>query len=36
MPKVLLDWLKHPVVTAGLGFKVAKELLMRICSQRER
>ena len=29
LPKVLLDWLEHPVVTAGLGFKVAKELYMR-------
>ena len=29
LPKVLLDWLEHPVVTAGLGFKIAKELFMK-------
>lgn len=28
LPNVLMDWLQYPVVTAGLGVKIAKELLM--------
>ena len=28
LPKALVDWLHEPVVTAGLGFKIAKELFM--------
>lgn len=29
VPKVLEEWLQAPYVTAGLGFKIAKELYMR-------
>ena len=28
LPNVLMDWLQYPVVTAGPGVKIAKELLM--------
>ena len=28
LPKVLEEWLQDPVVTAALGFKIAKELFM--------
>ena len=28
LPNVLMDRLQYPVVTAGLGVKIAKELLM--------
>ena len=28
LPKALEEWLEDPSVTAGLGFKIAKELFM--------
>ena len=28
LPKALEEWLQDPSVTAGLGFKIAKELFM--------
>ena len=28
LPKVLEEWLEDPFVTAGLGFKIAKELFL--------